>query len=557
MNDTTQNRKPADSALTETKKAAEKPSLADAVRDVFDVNTQQAYAPKLAAFARAVTNAAWCCVVVIDDDDTINVIAGTHPDRFADELSANARPLLSGDVARQGQTIVRGSAVYARIARPNGTMAVLTVGLAQTAGVQNALAFERVVFLSELSFSTFVSKRQITLDTLIAQTRSIAQGNQDDLSELADLLALHTGAQYCAVCVTRNGDLRDIKVSGQNAMTKRASLGVLLRKEMKSTADLRLITQERAFAAAPDQSDGLVLHLERPTRNPATLQLIAAVYSLNQKAKPRPFLTATRLVKMGAFALVLVGVALVPLPDGVDLPATVQAQNQRVVTAPVTATLAFADIVDGARVVAGQTVLVRMDASETELELLNVRAEQAKAMLDREAARAQRNAAALRNAELEVERLNSRITLLEARKNDAVILAPISGVVVAPNLAERQGTTIRQGEDLLVISATGALRLQVTIPESQIGRLADDAVGLFRPDFDPTLRIDSQMSLISPAGLGEATEKMFPGRAEFTSTTEGLRAGMTGVLSVQRDLRPLGAIVYRAVRDFVLLRIWL
>lgn len=50
---------------------------------------------------------------------------------------------------------------------------------------------------------------------------------------------------------------------------------------------------------------------------------------------------------------------------------------------------------------------------------------------------------------------------------------------------------------------------------------------------------------------------MFLGRARLDGPQDGLRPGLNGVLSVQRDAKPLALILYEAVRNYVLLRLWL
>lgn len=535
--------------------APARPTMLDALAEVFAFQRSEHFAQKIAELAQALTNARWVAVYVLAEDGVVIPLAGGAAD-VPDEALEQARTLLTED-GKSAEVRAIPAHVIARIALPDQRRAALAIGLAQAGGMQNALAYERLAFLASLSFARFLPEDRMRQDDLVTRMQHFARDGSGDLNAIVDLLALHTGAGFAAAAVVRDSALSDMVISGQDGRSKRASLPESLRADMKTTVSGRQLTGSRAFAARANATDGLVLHLEKPVRNHAVLPMLASLFALEQNPPRRRWPTPARLVKLGAVALVLVGIALIPLPDGVELSAVVEAETQRVVTAPLTATLVAVDVADGAHVTAGETPLLRFETNDTDLELIGVRAEQAKALLERETARAARNAGALRNAELEVERLTARIALLQSRQAQALVLAPISGVIVAPGLAEREGTLIRQGEDLLVVSDPEALRLQLSVPQSQIGRLKTEATGIFRPDFDPTIRIDSQVSLISSAELGEGPEKFFLGRATFDGPVDRLRPGLNGVLSVQRDFRPLGLIVYRALRDYVLLKIWL
>jgi multidrug resistance efflux pump len=537
--------------------ASSRPSMMNALDDIFATDHLLGFAEKLTRFAQVLTNAHWACLLSNGDDAEPIVITGSLPENQTDDVVATVSELLVDPAASTPSTIAKPPVLLSRVALPNSGHAVLVLGVSQNGRVQSALAYERMVFLSSLTFARNQPDDRVRQDALVTEIQAIAQNQTSDLTKLVNLLALHTAASYAAAAFLNDGDVDGLKISGQDKGAKRANLPQKLRVEMHSTATKRLLSSGRSFAAAVDQSDGLILHAENPTRNLGTLQQMSALFALVQQKRKRRWISISRLVKLGSAALILLGIGLIPLPDSVELPALVEAEIQRTVTAPITATLQNVLVKDGDRLPAQGAVLVEMDSTELETELTGVRAEQSKALLEREASRAARNPAALRNAELEVQRLKSRISLLEFQKANATVLAPISGLIIAPDLKEREGTTIRQGEDLLTIADPSKLRLRLSIPENQIGKLKDNAEGIFRPDFDPTIRIESTMTLISPAKFGEGAEEMFLGRASLDGATQGLRHGLSGVLAVQRDTKPLGLIVYRAIRNYILLRIWI
>ncbi len=536
------------------------PTLIDAIRHTFSVDVHTpAFHDRVAKFAAALTTAPWVCVQARNSAGDVITISGACPDAVQQEVGQAAGTVLATDEnVPPDFTVERANGcLVARIALPAGALAALAIGLPKGGQVAQSLAYERLALLAALSFAHNRSADQTRQDQLVTDVQAIAAGDAKDMTPFLDRLAQHTGADYAVAGRYAGGIVKDLTISGQQNLGKRAALPDRLRPALKDTARQRLRTAERCFAATPSGDRGLILHLENPRRNRATLTLLSAVYGLTQHSTTSGWFNVARLTRIAAVALALVGVALIPVPDGVELPAQVQAVERRAVTAPFTAILSEVLVEDNAQVAADETVLAQLDTQDLDLELIGVRAEHATALLQREAARAGRNAAELRNAELEVERLTARIAVLENRRASAGLLAPISGVVLAPDLAERVGTTIRQGDLLLEVADPAQLRLSLAIPEAQIGKLTNGATGTFRPDFDPAIRIAAHVSLISPALLPEADDTVFVGRAEFDDAPDGVRAGLRGILVIDREFRALGAVVYTSLRDWLLLRFWL
>jgi multidrug resistance efflux pump len=210
---------------------------------------------------------------------------------------------------------------------------------------------------------------------------------------------------------------------------------------------------------------------------------------------------------------------------------------------------------DNQVVESGTRALVVMDTQEFDIELISARSEYSAAVLERESARATRDAAKLTNAELEAERLRAKIDLLEFKKASADLGAPIAGIVSAPGLAEREGSTINQGDTLFEVSDPASFMLDLAIPQEVVGRIKEPATGRFRPDYDPTVRVGSAITLVSPALSTQHEVPVFLGEATLDSAS-ALRPGMRGVLAVEQPFQPVWFIVWRAVRNWVLLRLW-
>ncbi|MBM7070301.1 efflux RND transporter periplasmic adaptor subunit [Actibacterium sp. 188UL27-1] len=530
------------------------PTLADAIRQTFAVERHTPpFADRLLDLTRALIPAPWVAILHLQGED-VQIIAGQIP---SDEVPAMRNAAQSGIASGAGGVVSAiGPGLVARVAAPGGPIMALAVGRPQGGQIAQSLAYERLCLLSALSFAQNAHPDQTTQTALFEQVQSVAADpGPEALQALADLLARHMSADYAAIGMYADGSIGMLKISGQDGAAKRASLPDRLTAEMLETARQRARSTTRLFAAAAGAEDGVVLHINAPRRNPSAALLAGAIYALSQRRNAPRRWTRARFVKLGATVLILIGVGLVPLPDRVEIPATVEASTRRVLTAPFTARLKTIKVADSQAVTPG-IPLVKLDTEAVNLDLIEVRAERARALLDREAARAARAAAELRNAELEVERLDARIARLSRQVDDATLTAPIDGLVIAADLAEKLGTTVRQGDPLLEIADPRTLRLTLAIPDDRLGLIDVGLAGRFRPDYDPTLTFAATVTKISPAISIRAEAPVLDGRATLDSATDDLRPGLRGVFAPDSQWKPAGLLAFEAIRDWALLRLW-
>lgn len=541
--------------------AQEPPQRADRARDL-NAALLSTFAPnvltppfpdRVAELCRALTNARQVSVWMLDDGGgSHQLLAASGP---APE-TAQVAPALD-DTAEMNAPALHATATdfVATLALPTGEIARLVVSRPSGGAAAQGLAYERVTMLSHLSFAQFRNPDQQAQANLVKTVHAVAAGQEDALQSLADVLARMTGSDYAAAGLVRDGRVAQLKVSGQDGFTKRADLPVRVRQDLTDIANQRLQSSERAFGQAATRSNGLAMLLHRPQRGPAVLPLAAALFNqAPHHAQPRRW-TMKRALRIAAVMLVIAGVGFVPIPDGTSVPAHVEAVEKRLLTAPFTSVVQSVDVADGARVSAGQ-VVVTLDTRDLDLELIGVQSDRAAALIEQETARLSGNAASLRNAEVSVERLDARIALLTAQKEAARVRTPISGVADLTDLKQRVGTTVRQGDALLEVADPSRLQLALSIPERQIGKLSTGDEGLFRPDFNPTLKMGSRVTVISPAIDLTAQIPVALGWAEITGPPTGLRPGVQGVFVVDGTYTPLWQVVYRTLRDWMLLRFW-
>ncbi|MEM1372001.1 MAG: hypothetical protein AAGG72_07215, partial [Pseudomonadota bacterium] len=159
-----------------------------------------------------------------------------------------------------------------------------------------------------------------------------------------DGIAKLTRSEVVSAGLFDGNKITDICIAGQTGFSKRASLPVVARTKLQDVAKLGLIGQDKAFASVPGGKGGLVIYTDAPMRSKAILPMLASVYVNASHAKPRSKWTKQRLVKLACAGLVVFGIAMVPIPDGVDVTAQIQATNQRILTAPYTGVVSEARI---------------------------------------------------------------------------------------------------------------------------------------------------------------------------------------------------------------------
>ena len=443
------------------------------------------------------------------------------------------------------------------IALPQTAQAALITRIPASNAMMQSLAYERIALLQSACQARFQNADLIALRHAINAASGLADPTPEAMQRFADTASALTGADYTALAKFDGGRIGHIAISGQSGVTTRATLPDKLRDDLQDALRTRIGNSTRHILAAPNADYGMVFETAPPARNAHMVPLLAGTILQATPARKARRNWVKTLRSWAVATLILVGVALIPLPDGLDIPATVRATNFRVVTSPLTAAVLEVRIAENQTVTGGQTVLVVLDTSEFDNELIAAQADYNTALLQRETARANRQAAALRNAELEAERMAARIAILEARRASAQIIAPIDGRVIGRDLLAKRGAVVRQGEDLLEIADPSHMRLDLDIAQRDLGRVQTDLTGPFRPDFDPTLRFDVTVTAISPAARDTDRVPVFAGEASLDGDTAQLRHGMTGIVSVDRTWRPAGQIVWRALRDWVLLRLWL
>jgi putative peptide zinc metalloprotease protein len=220
---------------------------------------------------------------------------------------------------------------------------------------------------------------------------------------------------------------------------------------------------------------------------------------------------------------------------------------------------------EGMPVTAGSTLFV-MRNRDLEAETENAQASLGAA--DAQARQAQFSHADLGSARSEVASQTGRYRSLSQQVAELRVTSPISGVVVTPNLKDRVGSFVQDGEPLAEVDDTTTLQARIFLPEFRIQRVRAGAPVslLLRSVFRP---VRGRVNAIAPASsempLGLVPEEKYKGIAQpayyvatvLLSNSGGmLRFGMSGDAKVEIRRQSVVGFVWETIREFLQRKIW-
>lgn len=525
------------------------PTLSEAMSTVFrPKRNDEDFSSALTNLAVALTTAR--AAHVLRQGERSPIASSPREAELPEDSRAWALDYLAGNPT-VADPVEQDGALAVTLALPAGKTGVLVIRLRNPAPSVRALAFERLVALSHLSFSTFRHADVQGFENLL---RDIRTGQSPE--DVASHIRAFADADNVALAWLKGDAISHLTLSNQPAGTPRASLPETLEAELKSARDPS--RRGDHVHVALQGEDAIAMKVDRPRRHLHILPLLPqAMMAANGPGVGPGRGSRKKWLRRAVFLLLAIGVALIPIPDARRVPGEVISTDTRTITAPLSGVVLSVDVSDGDAVQAGDSTLFRLDTDDVLQELAGAQADYSRALLERESARGARDAAALQNAELEAESLRARIDLLENRRVRATVTAPIDGVVSGEDLSRFAGATVRLGDPILEVLNPDILALRLEVPDILLNRIENGEAGVFRPDFAPDQSFASTVSWISPAQSTRTDVVVFPGRAILPDNTAGLRPGLRGVFVFEREFKPIYKVVWKALSDWVLLRLWL
>ncbi len=236
--------------------------------------------------------------------------------------------------------------------------------------------------------------------------------------------------------------------------------------------------------------------------------------------------------------ILLLLVALIwPVPYRVSCTAHVETRGGRFVSTPFAATLLSAHVRPGDAVSAGQTLLT-LDGRPLRLERESLVAEIGQIGREYDVALATRRIADAQQAELKQKQLTRQLDLITDRLGHLEVVSPLDGIVVSGDLEKHLGSPLELGQTLIEVAPLGTMRLEIDVPEHEIGfiakgndaRIKIDAIG------GPSIRLPIMQ--LHPQSELRDDANVFIASIDLENADGKMRPGMRGEAVIYGPRRP-------------------
>jgi hypothetical protein len=245
-------------------------------------------------------------------------------------------------------------------------------------------------------------------------------------------------------------------------------------------------------------------------------------------------------VKLGItlFAILLIVLALVPVPYRVSAQALVEGSVQRSAVAPFEGYLREAPARAGDLVKSGQ-VLAVLDDKDLKLERVRWESELEVALRKEREAMAKANPVDQRLAAAQANQARAQLDLVLSKLARVQVSAPFDGVVVKGDLSQLLGSPLEQGKVLFELAPLDSWRVVLKVDERDIGYVAQGAKGELVLSSLPGSSWPFTVKKLTPISVAEDGRNYFRVEAELGQQAPKLSPNMEGVAKVAAGERSL------------------
>jgi multidrug efflux pump subunit AcrA (membrane-fusion protein) len=234
--------------------------------------------------------------------------------------------------------------------------------------------------------------------------------------------------------------------------------------------------------------------------------------------------------KLGAAAALAAAVLLlaVPFDERVTAPLAIEGQTRQLVTAPFEGFVAQVKVRPGERVSQGQELL-KLETRELLLERARYDSDREQAAVKLRQAMADHDASAVALATTQVQSAKAQLSLVENKLARAVVLAPLSGLVVSGDWAQQIGAPLEVGKQLFEIAAVDQYRVALHVVDHDIGRVHEGQLGELRLAGAPHRAYPFRVALVTATASVQDGSNGFRVEAVWEGAAPPLSPGMQGV----------------------------
>jgi RND family efflux transporter MFP subunit len=248
--------------------------------------------------------------------------------------------------------------------------------------------------------------------------------------------------------------------------------------------------------------------------------------------------------RLGALALVLAILILVPVPLRVGGRARVLPERRLPVTAEVQGRVAQVFVQEGDRIEPGQ-VIAQLDDRELRAAHTDAATRLRIARREQDRFRAAGHPAGAAVQEARLEGLRAEVDLWESRLDRARLRSPVAGIVATPRVDERVGTMIDRGEAFCEVVDPRRQTVEVAVPEADSGLVEEGMPLRVKLFAHPTRSFRGTVEKVGVTATLHDGQRVFLVRARLDGTDAPLRSGMTGQVKINTGAASLGRVMFR------------
>lgn len=255
------------------------------------------------------------------------------------------------------------------------------------------------------------------------------------------------------------------------------------------------------------------------------------------------------ILAVGAALLALLAL---PVPFPVKVDGVVEPEVRRVVSAQFDGILKESLVKPGS-LVAKDDLLAVMDDQQLLWRRAELVAARDRAIRQRDLAMADPRApvAAAQMAQLEADGFELELRLVEFKRQNLELRAPIDGMVLVGDLERARGIPVRQGEALFEVGPVDRMIVELMIPAYDISLVEVGNELLLRLASFPGRSWTAQINRIRPQAETVEGRSVFVAEAALAPDEAALLAGMKGRASIQTARAPLGWVLTRRLWGFI------
>lgn len=262
----------------------------------------------------------------------------------------------------------------------------------------------------------------------------------------------------------------------------------------------------------------------------------------------------TKLFKYGLIAsIICCGAMAIPLPYRVACECELQPVLRRFIAAPYDGILEKSFVKSG-DLVAADEVVAHLDGRQLRIELSGLKAELDGAKKRRESTLAQGDIAQSQIAKSEMQRLGSKIAILQQQLGNLEVRSPIEGIVVAGDLEKAEGAPLQMGQTLFEIGPLDKMLAEIHIPESEIQYAQAGMPVAIKLNAFPFRTFAGEIEQIHPRAEIVNDESVFVAQVSLRNDDKSLRPGMQGAAKIRSEFAPIGWILFH--RPWETIRYW-